>query len=344
MKNIKSSYQNIFLLVGSIIFAAALAELALRIILPTPVTWKHPQENYIYDPELGFWMETNQEAFTHDKAVSTNSVGIRDSEYPPYPRQDTYRILALGDSQTFGNGLELPDTWPKQLKKILNQKVNNERFEVLNAGIPGSATWQHEIILQRMIDKYHPDMVVLGFYVNDVSRRYITNPSQHKNTNTLERRIGYILKQSALLLTFRSALNAVRQKLSPDDYYLWQLALLNGDADPVIEEGWEQVEKSLYTMRKLSAKYDVVFVVASIPRRDQVSGNMLGDAYSKRLQSITDRHQISMLSMLDPLNISFKEHGKNLFIPWDGHNSKIANLIISQEIANFVLDTDKKTP
>jgi hypothetical protein len=334
----KKSYQNILLLIGSIIFSAILAEVVLRTILPAPITWKYPQEFYIYDPEIGFWLEPNQKAFTHDKIVTTNSVGIRDSEYSPYPPPNTYRILALGDSQTFGNGLDLVDTWPKQLETILNKKVNNLHFEVLNAGIPGSATWHHEIILQRMINNYHPDMVVLGFYVNDVSRRTSVTLSEDR-TNTLKLRIVYILKQSALLLTFRSALSTLRQKFSPDGYYLWQIALLNGGPDQVIEDGWEQVEKSFSAMKKTSNKNNTLFLVASLPRRDQVSGNLPGEAYNIRLEAIARKNDISMKSMLGALEVSFIDYGKDLFIPWDGHNSEIGNFIIAREIANFVLES-----
>ena len=128
--------QNIALLTGSIVFALILLEISLRIILPTPIKWKYPQESYIYDSEIGHWLKPNHKAFTHDKAVSVNSIGIRDFEYPSIPLSGVYRILALGDSQTFGNGLELMDTWPKQLEKILNQTDNDSHFEVLNAGLP----------------------------------------------------------------------------------------------------------------------------------------------------------------------------------------------------------------
>lgn len=49
-------------------------------------------------------------AFTHDRPVRTNSLGLRDREVAPDPAPGTIRVLALGDSQTFGNGLAAPDT------------------------------------------------------------------------------------------------------------------------------------------------------------------------------------------------------------------------------------------
>ena len=83
----------------------------------------------------------------------------------------------MGDSQTFGSGLKLKDTWPKQFEHELNQSDTDKHFEVLNSGLPSSDTWQHELIFNRMITNYAPDAAVLAFYTNDVVKRFKPNPS-----------------------------------------------------------------------------------------------------------------------------------------------------------------------
>ncbi len=129
----KALQQNLLLLIASIVIAAIFAEVVLRAVLPAPIVWKYPQEKYQYDTEIGHWLEFNQQAYTHDKLVRTNSAGIRDSEYATVSTPGVYRILALGDSQTFGIGLELADTWPKQLEANLNQAGKGKTVEVINA-------------------------------------------------------------------------------------------------------------------------------------------------------------------------------------------------------------------
>ena len=198
----KAFRQNLLLLTITLIITAIFAEIALRVVLPTPIIWKYPQEQYQYDADIGHWLESNQQAYTHDKFVRINSVGIRDTEYDTVSSPDSYRILALGDSQTFGNGLELADTWPKQLEAKLNQASTGKTIEVINAGLPGSDTWQHEIILKRLLPLYQPDAVILAFYVNDVVERFTPKPAQHNKDEQLANRITYILKRSALLLSF----------------------------------------------------------------------------------------------------------------------------------------------
>ena len=334
------------LLAGSIAISVLIVEIVLRIVLPTPIVWKYPQEQYIYDPEIGFWLRPNQHAFTHDKPVIINSVGIRDSEYPPRAPSGVYRILALGDSQTFGNGLKLEDTWPKQLESELNQSNLNLRFEVVNSGLPGSDTWQHEIMLERMIKNYHPDSVVLAFYVNDVVKRHIPKPSWHKSNNEKRIRIIYALKQSALLLSLRQAYYTIRQAVAPTAAFLGQQALLSGKDNENIQSRWRQVDKSISSMKGMADRYNIRFMIASLPRRDQVDGRLSWHAYNKHLQRITERYGVPMLSMLEPLQRGYKKYGKKLFIPWDGHNSEIANHIIAQQISKtmlIALGLEKKT-
>ena len=337
----KAFRQNLFLLVGSIVFTAIFAEMVLRIILPPPIIWKYPQEQYQYDAEIGHWLEPNQQAYTHDKVVSTNSEGIRDSEYATNASPGIYRILALGDSQTFGNGLELPDTWPKQLEANLNQADKSKKVEVLNAGLPASDTWQHEVILKRLLSTYQPDAVVLAFYVNDVVKRFTPKPVQHEEGNQLRNRISYILKRSALLLTLRTAWNSILQWWSPGSGSL-QKDLLKGIDSPILAERWNQVNSSLMAMKKASDERKTHFGIALLPRRDQVDGQMPWEAYSNHLQQIAQQYQIPVVSLLPPLQQAYKIHGEDLFIPWDGHNSKIANNIIAHKIASKMIVVRKK--
>lgn len=333
----KAFWQNLLLFVVFTVIAAIFAEVVLRIVLPSPLVWKYPQEQYQYDAEIGHWLEPDQQAYTHDKSVSTNSTGLRDSEYAIGASPEVYRILALGDSQTFGNGLELADTWPKQLEANLNQAAKGKRVEVLNGGLPGSDTWQHEIILKRLLVTYQPDAVVLAFYVNDVVKRFTPSSVQFKNDDEFSKRMVYILKRSALLLTLRTVWSSIMQGWSPGKDFMEQQSLLKGEDSPALQERWDQVENSLAAMKKASNEYNTFFGIVLLPRRDQIDGRFPWDAYSNHLRKIAEQHQIPVVSMLAPLQQAYKTHGKNLFIPWDGHNSKLANQIIAQEIAGKML-------
>lgn len=67
--------------------------------------------------------------------VMINAEGLRDYEYDYQRPAGVTRILALGDSVTFGWGVKLEDTYPKVLERLLNGGESRDRYEVLNCGV-----------------------------------------------------------------------------------------------------------------------------------------------------------------------------------------------------------------
>lgn len=77
-------------------------------------------------------------------------------------------ILCLGDSFTFGVGAAYQDSYPRQLEGMLKARFPRKNIKVYNLGIPGSNSSQLGSGLQRDIDKYHPDLVVVMSGRNDI--------------------------------------------------------------------------------------------------------------------------------------------------------------------------------
>jgi hypothetical protein len=68
------------------------------------------------------------------------------------------------------------------------------------------------------------------------------------------------------------------------------------------------------------------------------------DGYSTRISEIAGKYNIPVQSLLVPLQHAYRTHGSKLFIPWDGHNSAIANQVIAQAIAQQIsgdIQTDR---
>ena len=100
---------------------------------------------------------------------------------PHEKRQGVYRILVLGDSFTFGQGIkDLHDTYPKLLEQKLNQK-SNITFEVINAGKRGSETYEEFNFLNDKGIKYSPDLIILGYMVNDIVYDLVINNQEYNN-------------------------------------------------------------------------------------------------------------------------------------------------------------------
>lgn len=125
--------------------------------------------------------------------VQINSHGLRDREVVYEKPPGTYRILALGDSQTFGYGVEAAESWPEVIEQTLNR--SGRRAEVINTGVPGTGTAHQLYFLEHQGWKYRPDAVVVGYFFNDVNNNALCYLYEVKD-GKLQRRAGTALDQT----------------------------------------------------------------------------------------------------------------------------------------------------
>ena len=102
---------------------------------------------------------------TGRKHLNTNLKGIRGIAEYPYERiPGKKRILVIGDSFTFGDGVSDEETYSSYLERLLGNA------EVINMGVHGYGHDQMLIYLKEEGVKYSPDVVILGFIDDDMTR------------------------------------------------------------------------------------------------------------------------------------------------------------------------------
>jgi lysophospholipase L1-like esterase len=101
------------------------------------------------------------------ESIEINAAGQRDVDHAPLPADGVARIVAIGDSFTFGMGVAPEDTWPKQLEARLG--VRGIRTEVVNLGVIGYNAWQYVEVLRRRALALRPALVVVAFFVDDLT-------------------------------------------------------------------------------------------------------------------------------------------------------------------------------
>jgi len=163
--------------VVSLIIFVVVAELVLRIVevnlyyknqfFPVNRDIDFP-EVYEKDPKL-FWrfrknMVTESKMFSYLN-YRINSHGLRGPEIRQ--RKTGYRIIALGNSCTFGWGIPYQITWASRLQQMLNQQVPSGDVEIINAGMPGYSSHQGKIFFAEELLGLNPDMVLVMFGWND---------------------------------------------------------------------------------------------------------------------------------------------------------------------------------
>jgi len=166
-----------------------LAEIGLRLFRPVqylkppdPEKARHAEES-LYRPSrvegLTYEMAPDRNGVFEGMQVRTNASGLRG----PTPNQadpQLIRLAVLGDSFTFGFGVEEQDTYPSLIQGIMNDSVasNGRRFEVLNFGVVGYSTRDEAIVLKQKALPFHPQGVIIGYVLNDPETD--PRPSLHK--------------------------------------------------------------------------------------------------------------------------------------------------------------------
>lgn len=103
--------------------------------------------------------EQSYESVDFKYTAHINSIGLRDHEIPK-DRGKTFRVLAIGDSYTYGWGVEIEQTWLKQLEERLRR--DGVEVETINAAKPGWGPPDYAKLAERIIPILRPDLVVVG--------------------------------------------------------------------------------------------------------------------------------------------------------------------------------------
>ncbi|MEO8584670.1 MAG: GDSL-type esterase/lipase family protein [Acidobacteriota bacterium] len=118
------------------------------------------------DPELGWTLRPDIDGLASDEpwqaGLRTNAFGFRDVAHAGKAAGVT-RVAVLGDSFVFGSGVRQSETLTSRLADLLGPA-----FEVVNLAVPGYGTDQALLTLRRWGPRLSPDVVLAGFFWNDV--------------------------------------------------------------------------------------------------------------------------------------------------------------------------------
>jgi lysophospholipase L1-like esterase len=281
------------------------------------VALKHP----VPDPHLSFAHIPNGQAFLMGVQVTTNSHGLRDREYTLDKPSDVYRIVMLGDSTMFGWGDPFEQTIPKILERELNS-VNHtryRRFEVLNAGVGNYDTVQEYTHYLTYDRAYHPDLVVLQYYINDAE------------PVPVERTPG-ILGHSWLAAFTLSRSDAVTRFAGLRPNWKGYYAGLYRDDQP----GFAAAKKALADLAAATRADGVGLLVTILPELHEINADYPFTREQQYIKDVLAANHVPMLDLLDGL----RGHGPEISLwitPADSHPNGKANQLIVRQMVPWIV-------
>jgi hypothetical protein len=116
------------------------------------------------------YMYDNNGKLVYDNHITFNGKGYRGPEIPYDKPHDVYRILLIGDSFVEAVQVDYPDTFGALLQtELAKHNTDKRKFEVVAQGRYGWGTLQEYLYYVNEGYKYHADLVILSFYINDVA-------------------------------------------------------------------------------------------------------------------------------------------------------------------------------
>ena len=159
-------------------FGIGAVECALRTLdlgpwsrIPRPNTVDPTMEFHVHhpDPEVGWALRPGASGVFQGSTLRVNGRGCRGAELAARSEVDL-RIVALGDSITFGAGVEEAETFEAQLQARLDRP--GRRAEVLNCGVSGYNLVQSLRRYEVDLADLRPDVIVVGLFVDDLTAPY----------------------------------------------------------------------------------------------------------------------------------------------------------------------------
>ena len=163
--------------VGVVIGTLAAAEFVCRIVTWSPQSAERISDGiggqrYAFYPSGAGDLVPNQDGHWivwHHRPyhVETNGLGLRSREEP---QPGALRIVATGDSQTFGPYVANEDAWPGWLQADLGRAVPvGDPIQVFNAAVSGYTITDQLAWLRDKGVEFKPNWVLLGVFENDVT-------------------------------------------------------------------------------------------------------------------------------------------------------------------------------
>ena len=321
------------------LFAAlAAGEVLVRATLGAPLRERLPILEIEAHARRGWAMLPHQEHYTYQHLARTNSLGLRGPE--PGPRQGGRpRVLALGDSLVYGQGVAEEDTLPAALQAALRRgDPAGREWEVVNGGHRAYDTGQELALLEELGPVLRPDVVVLFWYWNDLratdvgavrERLARSGPVAFDTRTRMEGRslLVWRLRQAARASALGMLAWDVLGPRKPGDEA----------SDAALAEGLERLGGQLDRLLELCGELGALPLLCVVPDRRALLGEHPSTPLAARALELAAERGIETIDLSPPLQALAREAGALPVLPFDGHYRPDANHAMAELVARRLL-------
>lgn len=240
---------------ASLLFAICAVELGIRTVDPFGISYYELAGDYVRDKKadehLVFRHKPSWETRYGDVLVTYNERGLRDRPILS-KAEGEYRILALGDSVTFGWGVAQDQIFTFRLEQLLQGRLHRP-VRVINSGVGGYNTVQEVTYFKQEGITFQPDLVMLTYVQNDIEEN--KGPFDPWTEGSLRGKSlsGIVITMLGKLWFYRLVHHTYHYALSEQ---------LKGQAsNPSHSAGWNQSMSALGELAEMCEKHKIPLIV-----------------------------------------------------------------------------------
>jgi len=307
--------KNLSLLIISILIFFTIAEVLTRLFWNVRIEKQHE----------GVILTGENRSYIHEGILyKTNSLGIRNKEISKGKQENCLRVLAIGDSYTWGDGLSEDKLVTTKLENLLT-KESTGKIEVINAGICGYNTEDEYHQLTRLFPVYQPDLIILFFFTNDLLARDSSGIQTDWKAN-----FNMFMRENSKFYAFLYYLwlnseIAVPDLILPSDYF-------NLDDN---KSGWVSLKNYFLKIKDYCRSNKAGFIFVVIPTLTNLDENYPYMELNNKVNEFVKSNNVPFLSYYELFS---GYEPKELWISLENvHWNDKATSLAADELAKFVL-------
>jgi len=348
---IRRRWREIALLGVTLVLVLVLVEVVVRRYVPPPAPYLEPQVLPQSSPTIGWEMKPAQRSYTVNAVATIDSRGARGPERPLAKTPGTFRVVAIGDSITFGMGVRDNETYSARLEQVLGAQMGRQ-VEVVNLGVAGYNLRQYLIVLKEKALQYEPDLIVLGICWNDVvgnerplpwepgfvrgrtaadDTAWIVGARRH----LLPKVIRDPLRDWRTLYFTVQRIKMLKEVVSPSQhpYWVFYRALLNRDK-AFLAPSWNVMEKRFLEFTEVARGHRIPMVVAIFPDGAQMLPAYRDIEYPARITSFAGKASVPVVDLLPPfLGVADKTWP---LLASNSHPNAVGHDIAARELSRLI--------
>lgn len=263
------------------------------------------RSKYFYEPKINSTRVYSVDWLPYQTEYNFNNEGFNNSkDFQVAKSENTFRIITLGDSHTFGLYVDPIKNFPAQLDKILTDICKESpKIEVLNLGVPGYDLIYSIERFSRRGQKYNPDLVVWLIKDDDILQ------------------INSLIKEKVDALKKKmEETGEIKSYQNKGEYYPYQLMAQNGLLEELGEDQIIGIQNQ--SMDYFTSLYPGNLLVFSYPSNTTTYKKFLKPLVQKRINTY--------------LYQDFPSLDKNIHLLPDRHPNEEGYKFIAQKLADFI--------